>query len=250
VNGFDWVLDRLLAGLEVTPADIMGMGVGGLLTDTAARPRPRRGPPEGAPRNPAAVVLAAGRSSRMEGTNKLLEEVGGVPMVRRVAQAAAGSRADPVVVVTGHQSERVREALEGLPVTLVHNPDYADGLSTSLRAGLSALPGESDAALILLGDMPFIRPEDCDRVLAGLSEEGALVAISTADGRRGNPVAWSSRLFPELRATEGDAGGRTLMSRYADNVVNVEIGEAASTDADTPAALEAVRARAAKEAAS
>jgi len=244
VNGFDWVLDRLLAGLEVTAGDIARMGVGGLLTDTAARPRPRRGPPEGAPSHPAAVVLAAGRSMRMGGANKLLEEVGGKPMVRRVAEAAAASRADPVVVVTGHQSERVAAALEGLAVAIVHNPDFADGLSTSLRAGLSALPEEADAALILLGDMPFIRAEDCDAVLAGLAGEGALVAISTANGARGNPVAWSSRLFPELRATEGDAGGRTLMSRYADAVVDVEIGEAAAMDADTPAALEAVRARA------
>lgn len=244
VNGFDFVLDRLLAGLEVRREDIMRMGVGGLLVDTAARPRPRRAPPEGAPRHPAAIVLAAGRSTRMGEANKLLEEVGGTAMVRRVAEAALASRADPVVVVTGHQAERVREALDGLAVTFVHNAEYADGLSTSLRAGLSALPAEADAALILLGDMPFIRAEDCDRVLAGLAAEGALVAISTANGARGNPVAWSSRLFPELRATEGDAGGRTLMSRYADAVVDVEIGEAAAMDADTPAALAAVRARA------
>ena len=243
VNGFDWVLDRLLAGLDVTAADITGMGVGGLLTDTAARPRPRRGAQDGAPRNPAAVVLAAGRSSRMGGTNKLLEEIGGKAMVRSVVEAALASRADPVVVVTGHEASRVGAALSDLPVSLVHNREYADGLSTSLRAGLSALPERSDAALIMLGDMPFVRAQDCDSILDGLSREGALVAIPTAEGRRGNPVAWSSRLFPELRATEGDAGGRTLLSRYADSVANVEIGEAAATDADTPAALAAIRAR-------
>jgi molybdenum cofactor cytidylyltransferase len=245
-NGFDWVLDRLLAGLPVTPSDITRMGVGGLLTDTAVRPRPRRGTgAEGTPERPAAVVLAAGRSSRMGEANKLLEDVAGAPMVRHAVEAAVASRADPVVVVTGHEAERVRAAVADLPVTLVHNPDYADGLSTSLRAGLSALPAGADAAVILLGDMPFVRGADCDRVIAALGRENALVAISTASGARGNPVAWSSRLFPELRATEGDAGGRTLMSRYADHVVDVEIGEAAAMDADTPAALETVRRRAA-----
>jgi len=138
----------------------------------------------------------------------------------------------------------VANALSGLDVTLVHNPEHADGLSTSLRVGLSALPERSDAALIMLGDMPFVRAADCDSILDGLSREGALIAMPTADGRRGNPVAWSSRLFPELRATEGDAGGRALLSRYADSVAAVEIGEAAATDADTPAALESIRARA------
>lgn len=242
-NGFDWVLDRLLAGLPVTAGEIMGMGVGGLLTDTPERPRPRRGAPEGAPAHPAAIVLAAGRSTRM-GRNKLLEEVAGAPMVRRTAEAALASRARPVVVVTGHEAERVAAAVDGLDVRLVHNPSFADGLSTSLKAGLGALPDTADAALIVLGDMPLVTGADCDRVLAGLATEGALVAISTAGGARGNPVAWSARLFPELRATEGDAGGRALLSRYADSVVEVELGEAAALDADTPDALALVRARA------
>jgi molybdenum cofactor cytidylyltransferase len=94
--------------------------------------------------------------------------------------------------------------------------------------------------------MPLVTGADCDRVIAGLAGEGALVAMATADGARGNPVAWSSRLFPELRATEGDAGGRALLSRYADSVVDVELGPVASLDADTPDALAAVRARAGK----
>ncbi|WP_108660884.1 NTP transferase domain-containing protein [Acuticoccus kandeliae] len=242
VNGFDFVLDRLLAAIPVTSDDITRMGVGGLLVETAVRPRPRRGSmDEGKVEHPAAIVLAAGRSTRMGAVNKLLEEVGGVAMVRRVAEAALASRADPVVVVTGHDADRVKEALAGLDVAFAHNVDYPDGLSTSLRAGLGALPASTDAAIILLGDMPLIRPQDIDRVLAALGRNGALVAMSTAEGARGNPVAWSSRLFPELKATEGDAGGRALLSRYSDSVVDVEIGQAAALDADTPAALAAVR---------
>ena len=242
-NGFDFVLDRLLAGVPVRSQDIVAMGVGGLLTDTAERPRPRRGAPsEGAPRKPAAIVLAAGRSTRM-GSFKLVENIAGVPMVRRVVETALASRASPVVVVTGHEEPRVKSALAGLDVRFVHNTQYADGLSTSLRAGLLGLPSDADAALILLGDMPLISAGDCDRILQALGSEGTLVAMATANGARGNPVAWSSKLFAELRATEGDAGGRTLMSRYADNIVDVEIGEGAALDADTPAALEAIRSR-------
>ncbi len=237
-NGFDWVLDRLLAGIEVTGEAIAGMGVGGLLMETAARPHPRRG--RGKAGKTAAVVLAAGRSSRM-GSNKLVAEVGGQPMVRRVAEAALASRAGVVVVVTGHEPERVEAALAGLDVTYAHNALYADGLSTSLRAGLSALPDDVEAALILLGDMPLVRPQDCDKVLGALSEPDTLVAVATAEGARGNPVAWSRRLFPELKATEGDAGGRALLSRYEDNVTMVEIGRAGGLDADTPEALATVR---------
>ena len=243
-NGFDLVLDRVLAGIQVGREDIIGMGVGGLLEETAARPRPRRGTPsETAPKRPAAIVLAAGRSSRMGAQNKLLEDVGGMPMVRNAVTAALASRAAPVVVVTGHEAERVRAALGGLDVVFAHNGAFADGLSTSLRAGLAAIPPEADAALVLLGDMPMVEAAHCNRVLAGLSREGALIAMATDGGGRGNPVAWSARLFPELRATEGDAGGRALLSRYADNLVDVEIGEPAGTDADTPAALASVRAR-------
>ncbi len=243
-NGFDFVLDRVLAGLDVHRDDIIAMGVGGLLEETAARPRPRRGAlAEAAPQRPAAIVLAAGRSSRMGTANKLTETVGGVPMVRHAVAAALGSQADPVVVVTGHEAAGVRAALAGLPVVFAHNAAYADGLSTSLRTGLAAIPADADAALVLLGDMPLVRAADCDRVLAGLARENALIAMATSGGGRGNPVAWSARLFPELRATEGDAGGRALMSRYADQLVDVEIGDAAETDADTPAALADVRQR-------
>lgn len=242
-NGFDFVLDRVLAGIAVTRDDIVGMGVGGLLEETAARPRPRRGDvaAETAPRKPAALVLAAGRSTRMGEVNKLVAPVGGTPMVRHAVMAALGSAAEPVIVVTGHEAERVREALAGLPVTFAHNAAYADGLSTSLRAGLAALPADADAALVLLGDMPLVTAAHCDKVLAGLGRENALIAMATSGGDRGNPVAWSARLFPELRATEGDAGGRALMSRYADQRVDVEIGRPAGTDADTGAALETVR---------
>src|SRR5262249_31152595 len=127
-NGFDWVLMRLLAGLPVSRADITGMGVGGLLMEIVTRPQPRDEPQPEKGTRIAAVILAAGRSTRMEGTNKLLAEIGGRPLVRIAAEEALASRARPVIVVTGHQRDKVEAALKGLNVQAVHNPDFAEGL--------------------------------------------------------------------------------------------------------------------------
>src|SRR5262249_47827061 len=115
-NGFDWILARLLAGLPVSRADITGLGVGGLLMEIVTRPQPREAPREAPPperRRIAAIVLAAGRSTRM-GSNKLVAELNGKPLVRIAAEQALASRADPVIVVTGHEPERVEKALAGL----------------------------------------------------------------------------------------------------------------------------------------
>src|SRR5262249_11992539 len=143
-NGFDWILARLLAGLPVTRDDITGMGVGGLLMEIVTRPQPRetREAPQPERRRIAAVVLAAGRSTRM-GSNKLVAELNGKPLVRIAVEQALASRADPVVVVTGHERERVEKALAGLDVRFMHNPNFAEGLSTSLKAGLAAVPSEA-----------------------------------------------------------------------------------------------------------
>jgi molybdenum cofactor cytidylyltransferase len=242
-NGFDWVLMRLLAGLPVPREDITGLGVGGLLMEIVTRPQPREEPVHPA-RNIAAVVLAAGRSSRMGGPNKLLAEIRGRPLVRIVADAALASHARPVIVVTGHQRERVEAALAGLPVKLVHNPHFADGLGTSLKAGIGALPAETDGVIVCLGDMPQVNAALIDRLIGALDpDKGALVVVPTIDGKRGNPVVWSRRFFPDLMAVEGDIGARHLIGRYAEAVAELPVtGNAALIDVDTPEALEAVKA--------
>src|SRR5262249_11139548 len=130
-NGFDWVLMRLLAGLDVPRAAITGMGVGGLLMEIVTRPQPRAEPPAVSGRRIAAVVLAAGRSTRMGGPNKLLAEIRGRPLVRIVVEEALASLAKPVIVVVGHQRGEVEKALASLPVQFIHNPDFAQGLGTS-----------------------------------------------------------------------------------------------------------------------
>ena len=208
------------------------------------RPQPREEPIPEKGRAIAGIVLGAGRSSRMGGPNKLLAEIGGRPLVRIVVEQVLASRARPVLVVTGHQRERVEAALGGLPVTFAHNPHFADGLGTSLKTGIAALPAEVDGAIVCLGDMPQVDAGLTDRLIGALDpDKGALVVVPTIDGKRGNPVVWSRRFFADLMAVEGDVGARYLIGRYPEAVVEVALtGNAALTDVDTPEALEAVKA--------
>jgi molybdenum cofactor cytidylyltransferase len=243
-NGFDWVLMRLLAGLEVPRTAITGMGVGGLLMEIVTRPQPRAEPPAAAGRRVAAVVLAAGRSTRMGGPNKLLAEIAGRPLLRIVVEEALASRASPVIVVVGHERAEVEKALAGLRVQLVHNPDFAQGLGTSLKAGIAAVPTEADGAIVCLGDMPQVDASLIDRLIAAFDpDRGALIVMPTVEGRRGNPVLWSRRFFPDLMAIEGDVGARHFIGRYSEAVVEVPLEDkAALVDVDTPEALVGVKA--------
>jgi molybdenum cofactor cytidylyltransferase len=243
-NGFDWVLMRLLAGLPVSRADITGMGVGGLLMEIVTRPQPRSEPASDEGRRIAAIVLAAGRSTRMGALNKMLAEIGGKPLVRIAAEQALASRAKPVIVVTGHQQSQVEAALADLPVRFVHNPDYAEGLGTSLRAGIAAVPAEADGAVVCLGDMPQVDAGLIDKLIAAFDPgKGALVVVPSSDGKRGNPVVWSRRFFSELMSIGGDVGARYLIGQYAEAVAEVPLsGDAALTDVDTPESLKAVKA--------
>jgi len=186
----------------------------------------------------AALVLAAGQGRRMGGPNKLLAEIDGRSLVRGAAEAALGSRASSVTVVTGHEPRAIEMALDGLPVVFRFNPDYRDGLSTSLRSGIAALPADADAVLVLLADMPLVTAALIDRLIEAF-EAGAKapIVVPTFGGRRGNPVLWPRRFFAELMQVEGDVGARHLIGAHAGEIVEVEIGEAAALDLDTPEAL-------------
>jgi molybdenum cofactor cytidylyltransferase len=193
----------------------------------------------------AAIVLAAGRSTRMGRANKLLCEIAGVPMVRHVAAGALASAARPVLVVTGYQQPEVRAALAGLAVTFIANPDYARGLMSSLKAGIAALPAETRGVLVALGDMPMLRPADFDRLIeAFMAAEAKAIVVPVHAGRRGNPVLWPAAYFPDILELEGDTGARRLFASHAEAIREVPL-EAAGVleDIDTPEALSQLRDR-------
>jgi molybdenum cofactor cytidylyltransferase len=247
LNGFDWVLQRVAAGLPIGRADIMRMGAGGLLSEIPSRPLPRQSaaPAPQPPRQPriAALVLAAGRSSRMAPANKLLIEVDGVPMARRAVDAALASQAVATIAVIGNEAARVRQAFAGCDIVIVENPDFADGLSSSLRAGLASLPDGIDGVLVLLGDMPRITAAHLDRLIAAFApDEGRAICIPTHRAKRGNPILWDARFLPDMRTLDGDQGARGLIGRHADQVCEVEMpDDAVLLDVDTPGALAALR---------
>lgn len=238
-NGFDWVLDRLTAGLDVTPDDITAMGVGGLLMEIGTRPQPRENaqPVPAAPKI-AAIILGAGKSSRMGGPNKLLAELDGKPLIRHVAEASQLAGVTQTILVTGHLQDKVAAAVADLDLKMVHNPDFADGMSGSIRTGLNALPSDTDAVLILLGDMPRLTSAMLDDMIDTYRrDDGARIVAATADGKRGNPVLWDKRFFDALKSLSGDMGARHLIGDNADVMREVEFGAAARLDLDTPEAL-------------
>lgn len=246
LNGIDWVLDRIFAGEAVDGGAIAGMGVGGLLKEIETRPAPRTAKASGYGKSPraipmvAALVLAAGRSTRMGATNKLLAEMpGGGAMIGRTVANVSASAARPVLVVTGHQDGAVRAALAGANVRFIHAEDYADGLAASLHTGIAALGADVGAALICLGDMPLVSTAVIDRLIAAYDPaEGREIVLPRFDGQRGNPVLWGRRFFPELLALRGDAGARQILHRYMEFVAEIAVDEdAVLLDFDTPEAL-------------
>jgi molybdenum cofactor cytidylyltransferase len=189
-----------------------------------------------------AIILAAGRSTRM-GSNKLLEDLNGKPLVRHVAEAALASKVHPVIVVTGHQHEGVSAALEGLNLTFIHNADFADGLSTSLKTGVAALTTEVTAVIVLLGDMPLIPSAAINQLITAFeASPQKIAAVPVYEGEWGNPVLLSRTLFEEVSTLQGDAGARRLLNGRADDVLEVPIAsDAVLIDLDTPEALAKAR---------
>ncbi|MFN0251997.1 MAG: NTP transferase domain-containing protein [Kofleriaceae bacterium] len=242
-SGCDWVLERAVAGVPIDSASIAALGVGGLL-DESTRPSPREEAPPAIARI-AAVVLAAGRSSRM-GDNKLLVELDGQPLVRHAVMAALASRARPVVVVTGNEADRVRGALLDLDVRFVHNPDFATGMASSLRAGIATV-GDAAGALVCLGDMPRVTAAHLDALVAAFDaaqDDGAIV-VPTCERKRGNPVLWGRRHFASIATLSGDVGARALIEQAVDSVVWLAVDDPAILlDVDTPEALGSLRSEA------
>jgi len=248
-NGYDWVLERIAAGLSVDGPSIMAMGSGGLLKEIASRPLPRAravpSEPETGNRAPriSGLLLAAGQSRRMGVANKLLETVTGAPMVRVCADTMRRSRLDEISVVLGHEAESVRHYLDDAQLRFVENPDYRDGLSASVKAGIAALPDDTDGAIVCLGDMPSLKTDTIDRVLAAFDPlEGRSICVPTYNGKRGNPVLFARRYFQEILALSGDTGAKHLLGLYPEEVAEVAVDDPGILlDIDTPEKLAALR---------
>ena len=233
-NGFDWVLNRVLAGIDISRADIMAMGVGGLIGEKPSRSKrlkhavldqPAADLAKSLP-HIAAIVLAAGQSRRMGAENKLLADFEGVPLVRRAVQSAERSKAGPIIVVTGHEEDAIKAALEGIDVTFVHASNFENGMSQSLIRGIEALPDGIDGAVICLGDMPAVRPDHIDRLIAAFDPQAdAAICVPTHKRRRGNPILWSRQFFEDMKRLHGDIGARGLLKHYANMTHEVEMDD-------------------------
>src|SRR3954463_8283162 len=190
----------------------------------------------------AGIVLAAGQSTRM-GRNKLLLPLGGTTVLRRAIGTAVEAGLSPIYVVLGHEGERIREEISGLPCTAVLNQDYALGMNTSVRAGFRALTDKAAAGIVLLGDMPFVLPAMIEEIMARFRKGSASLVVSTYEGVIAPPILYGRSLFPELRALSGDGCGRQVVKRHRAEAVEVAWPASALSDLDVPADFEHATAR-------
>jgi len=188
------------------------------------------------------VVLAAGQSTRM-GTNKMLLELGGRTLVRRAVSTALSAGLDPVLVVVGHESERVQAELTDLACGSVLNPEYASGMNTSLRSGIQALPGDVAGAMVVLGDMPLVDAPMLRALVTAFRRSGAPLAVSTYGDVVAPPILYGRELFAELRALEAQACGKSVIKRHRGEAAEVAWPREILTDLDSPADVQRIRAR-------
>jgi molybdenum cofactor cytidylyltransferase len=190
----------------------------------------------------AGVVLAAGSSTRM-GRNKLLLELDGEPLVRRAVRAALDASLGWVVAVLGHEADRVREALAGLPCRTVVNPDHAQGVRVSLQAGIREVPQEAASAVVVLADMPFVTADMIAAVAARYRQGGAPLVVSEYGSVNAPPTLYDRAFFPELLTMTGEGCGKQVVRRHQQEAASVRWPEAALSDIDVPEDYERVRAQ-------
>ncbi len=181
----------------------------------------------------AAIILAAGASTRM-GRPKLLLTHHGAPLLRRAVEAAVGGGCTDVVVVLGANHEQYRPQLQGTPARVLHNPEFSQGMSSSIRVGIEALAEETQAAIIMLADQPFIDRGVIERLITTYVTSKARIVACAYAGVQGAPVLFDRALFLELLLLEGDQGARQVLKIYPRNVTTIEISPSAATDVDTP----------------
>jgi molybdenum cofactor cytidylyltransferase len=190
-----------------------------------------------------AVVLAAGRSTRMGSSNKLLQSIDDTSLLKKVLNVAANSNIRNTLVVTGHDSQEVAEEIRGAVIQsefeTVHNPDYRQGIGASIGVGIRHLSDSSDGVLILLADMPDIKSTTINQLIDSFYETGqSRICVPMYREQRGNPVLWPAQIFSDLSAIKGDRGGRSLFKQYESFILNCEVlDDSIHRDIDTPEQL-------------
>ncbi len=171
--------------------------------------------------------------------NKLLIEIDGRAMLEHVLRALDEAALQDVTVVTGHEAEQVQARLENYAVAFVHNPDYLEGISSSLRCGLGSLAADVCAALVCLGDMPLVKPGQIRQLIRAFDPAaGREICVPVYQGKRGNPILWSSRFFNQMKQGLGDVGARALLGEYEEVVCEVAVDSSGVLiDVDTQQAM-------------
>ena len=235
LNGLDWHLNCIHAGIEVTQDMVNSLGVGGLLKDIDFAIKRKRVSKaiDTKKSNIAAVVLCAGESKRMGKKNKLLLQVEGKSLIKNYIEKISKSNVSEIVIVTGHQSDEIAKELDGYDLKFIHNEKYKEGMSTSLNTGINSLSDNINAAIICLPDMPMIGIYEINKLIEYYNPSiGNEICIATYNDQRGNPVLWDRKYFKKLMQIKGDKGGRYLLPKFLDKSVEVKLGEAVTFDVD------------------
>jgi molybdenum cofactor cytidylyltransferase len=174
--------------------------------------------------NLSALVLAAGESQRLAGQNKLLLPFGEKTIIECTVDAILQAAVDEVIVVLGHAAEAVREVLRDRPLRFVYNPNYQNGMASSIQVGLAALSSNAEAVMISLADLPFIQPAELNLLISAFSQrKDKTIAVPTYAGQRGNPVIFDFCHRADLHALRGDVGGKSILAHHPDAVLEVEM---------------------------
>jgi molybdenum cofactor cytidylyltransferase len=184
----------------------------------------------------AVIVLAAGQSLRFGGVNKLLAKLQGKPLIQHCMEAVTSITPTQIVVVTGHQSKEITSLLDIESIQLVNNSHYAEGMGTSIAAGIKALDEDMDAAFICLADMPLIKPDDFFQLSQGFEpDEQHDICVPVFDGQNGHPVLFGRRYFSKLSVLKEDKGARLILAEYSDQINHISFpSKRIRTDIDRP----------------
>ncbi len=236
LNGIDLILSHIAAGRDIQRHDIMNMGVGGLLSEYIGRPQPRdlarlrnsknrqsiKETP--AKKNIAALILSAGQSKRMGKDNKLLLSYGDETVISHICRQIKGAGIDRIFAVTGHQKDDIEKEVSRHDVICFHNDLYEEGMSTSVKLGVSSLPKDVDAVVILLGDMPQITSDILRKIIDAYDPfEGRSIIVPHHKGKRGNPILWDRGFFNDFERLNGDMGAKMLLNEYSEYSVEVDV---------------------------